>query len=67
MEEDDDDDDDEINIISNNSQDVNKLCFKNKCILFISTEGLIFVPDGDNQKLTQCSGFNGGVVPSHET
>jgi len=26
---DDDDDDDEINIISNNSYDVNKLCFKN--------------------------------------
>jgi len=36
-------------------------------IVFSITEGLTCVPDGDNQTLTQCSGFNVGVVPSQET
>jgi hypothetical protein len=56
----------EINIFSNNSQDINKLCL-NDIFCLVARRAPIFVPDGDNKTLTQCSGFNGGVVPSHET
>jgi hypothetical protein len=56
----------ETNIFNNNPQDINESYFNDICC-FVARRDLIFVPDGDNQMLTQCTGFNGGVVLAHGT